>query len=195
MNPASKPSTRLAPAQINVRASSAFPNFKHKSNSDSLNPPSGREWLTFIMEPLNSQWPCSQRRFIFPYNSLMWTYTPPGSLVQLSGQNEHVQNSLTLSTLQTQWLLAHFNLIYLVKGNANAKLSCTSRSCAGSCLPETACRGCPELSELVALLCTALSDTGLTFGHKVKQISIKSWLWGITEQHSLLSFRVREYLM
>lgn len=132
VNPASNPS----PAQINLRASSAFPNFKHKSKSDSFNPPSAPEWLTFIMEPLNGQWPSSQGRFTSPYNSLMWTYAPPGPLVQLSGQNEHVQNSLTLSKFHTQWLLAHFNLIYLVKDNANAKLSCTSKSCAGSCLPE-----------------------------------------------------------
>lgn len=144
------------------------------------------------MEPLNSQWPSSQRRFISPYNSLMWTYAPPGPLVQLSGQNEHAQNSLTLSKLQTQWLLAHLSLIYLVKGNANAKWSCTSRSCAGPCVPGAGSRGCPELG---ALLGTASSDTGLVFGCKMKQISVRFWLWGIAEQGWLFSFRVWKYLI
>lgn len=111
------------------------------------------------MEPLNSQWPTSQRRFISPYNGLMWTYAPPGSLVQLSGQNEHVQNSLTLSKLQTQWLLARFNLIYLVKDNANAKLSCTSRSCAGSCLPETLRAEAAPSCQSWGLCCAQLSLT------------------------------------
>lgn len=37
------------------------------------------------------------------------------------------------------------------------------------------------------------SDTAITSGCKMRQISVKLWLWGITEQHSLFSFRVRKY--
>jgi len=84
-------------------------------------------------------------------------------------------STLSYSKLQTQWLLPHFNLMYLVKDNANAKLSCNSKSHVGSCLQETVFRDCPELSELVVLLCRRLCDTVLALGHKMKCISVKKF--------------------
>lgn len=123
----------------------------------------------------------------------MWTYAPPGPLVQLSGQNEHVQNSPTLSKLQTQWLLAHFNLIYLVKENCNAKLSCSSNSCAGPACQRLCLQGLPWAVRAGGSAVLSSSDTGLTSWCKMKQISVKLWLWGIIEQHSLFSCRVRKY--
>lgn len=52
-----------------------------------------------------------------------------------------------------------FNLIYLVEENANAKLSCSSRSCAGSCLPETLpALSCQSWWLCCAQLCLTLGE-------------------------------------
>lgn len=65
------------------------------------------------------------------------------------------------------------------------KLSCNSKSCKGPCLQETVFRDCPELSELVGLLCRELCNTVLALGYKMKHVTVKKiWLRGVTEQHS-----------
>lgn len=90
----------------------------------------------------------------------------------------NVCSALSLSKLQTHGLLAHSYLIYPVKDNGNAKLSCSGSSHAGPCLKETCFLKTVVSCQKGWLFCVEYCVTLCWYwGTQTPKL----WLWGITK--------------